>query len=87
MAKIEFSQGFMSGLPARILKDTFVSSPPGIQDIGLFASHYQTGGTCPYFTIFKGPKPTIAAFKTNYATLFANDSLLNFVHDRYWGPI
>ena len=86
MAKIEFSQGFMSGLPARILKDSSVT-PSGIRDVGLFSSHYHDGGSRPYLTIFKGSKPTIAAFKTNYGSLFSNDSLLNFIHDRYWGPL
>lgn len=82
MAKIEFSQGFMSGLPARILKNTVVNSGD-IQNLGLFsyANTNPQPQSYPYFSIFKGTKPSIATFKTNYASLMTNDCLLKFIHD------
>ena len=85
MAKIEFSQGFMSGLPARILKNTGVNSSD-IQNMGLLTYSAYIPHTYPYFSIFKGTKPSIAAFKTNYASLMTNDCLLKFIHDLSNGP-
>lgn len=85
MAKIEFSQGFMSGLPARILKNTGVNSGD-IQNSGLFSYTNTNPQSYPYFSIFKGTKPSIATFKTNYASLMTNDCLLKFIHDVNNGP-
>ena len=87
MAKIEFSQGFMSGLPARILKNT-VANTIDIQNLGLlsYSNFYPHPQTYPYFSIFKGTKPSIATFKTNYASLMTNDCLLKFIHDLSNGP-
>lgn len=86
MAKIEFSQGFMSGLPARIVKNIGVNSRD-IQNMGLLSYTHPGPQACPYFSIFKGTKPSIAAFKANYASLMTNDSLLKFIHDLDKSPI
>lgn len=85
MAKIEFSQGFMSGLPARILK---ASGYIGVDvknnyPFGILGS----GGGSPYsagtLRIFKGSKPSIAYIKntTNALNVFNNDCLLTFDDD------
>jgi hypothetical protein len=87
MAKIEFSQGFMSGLPARILK----SNGAGGTDVNNIQSHglLGNGGGSPYsagsFRIFKGTKPTIAFIKntTNARNAYDNDCLLTFEDGSY----
>ncbi len=83
MAKIEFSQGFMSGLPARILKNgnQFIEHIT-IQNLGLFGQNIYGIAGCCSFRIFKGTKPTIASLKneTTARDVYSNDCLLRFEH-------
>ena len=83
MAKIEFSQGFMSGLPARILKNgkQFIADLD-IQKMGLFSQNVYGINGCCSFRIFKGTKPTIASLKneTTARDVYSNDCLLRFEH-------
>ena len=83
MAKIEFSQGFMSGLPARIARVT--GSMPGdvntAQSHGLFGFGGHSGTySSGCFRIYQGVKPTISFIKntTNAFNAFNNDLLLTF---------
>ena len=87
MAKIEFSQGFMSGLPARIARIT--GSKPG--NVNTEQSHGQFGvggdsGTysAGSFRIYKGTKPAISFIKntTNALNAFNNDLLLTFEEEK-----
>jgi hypothetical protein len=87
MAKIEFSQGFMSGLPARIARVT--GSIPGDvnteQSHGLFGSGGANGTySAGSFRIYKGVKPAISFIKntTNALNAFNNDLLLTFEEEK-----
>ena len=83
MAKIEFSQGFMSGLPARILKNgNQFNGDLEIQNLGLFSQNVYGAAGCCSFRIFKGTKPTIASLKneTTARSVYSNDCLLRFEH-------
>ena len=83
MAKIEFSQGFMSGLPARILKNgNYGVINHEIQYLGLFSQNTYVMGVCCSFRIFKGTKPTIASLKneTTARSVYSDDCLLSFEH-------
>lgn len=87
MAKIEFSQGFMSGLPARIARVT--GSMPGnvntAQSHGLFgAGGDGSTSSAGSFRIYKGTKPVISFIKntTNALNAFNDDLLLTFEEER-----
>ncbi len=87
MAKIEFSQGFMSGLPARIARVT--GSKPGDatteQNHGLFGNGGHNGMlSAGSFRIYKGTKPVISFIKntTNALNAFNNDLLLTFEEEK-----
>lgn len=87
MAKIEFSQGFMSGLPARIarISGSIGGDVSTIQSHGIFGNGgnggiYSSGS----FRIYKGSKPTISFIKNqaNALNAFNNDLLLS-VEEEY----
>ncbi len=82
MAKIEFSQGFMSGLPARIVRTGSLGGTVATtQSQGLFGSGGASGTySSGSFRIYKGTKPTISYIKntTNALNAFNNDLLVTF---------